>query len=391
MVSSKLQRPHPLTSIVSFFKTDTGTFLAIALLWQLVFSVIGFSLSPQQGFLGHMIHWDAGWYQHIISVAYGTEGNPAAPAFYPLFPLLVGFITTISFSIIPPVAAALLINTVALWFILLALWRILGTFKITKNNKILGIATFLAFPSAFFLHVFYSEAVFIAIAFWSYLFALKRKWWAVGILLALLTATRLPSLLFVGLAGLEYLRAYKWDIKKAFNKNILWFLLAPVGFLFYGTYLYVKRGDFLAMFHAYSATNDWTYQVFNPNILATLLDSATHVVTTSPNYELFINHILPLSAIFLIALSAVYILIRLKRDGIPLFMFSVVSIVLFTLNSNIVSVHRYALACIPLFIAAALLAQQNKVLRIVLWIALAVSLAIQLFIYNKFISNVFAG
>ena len=85
----------------------------------------------------------------------------------------------------------------------------------------------LSAPAAFFLHVFYGKALFLALSLWAYLFALKRNWIGVGILLALLTAARLPALLVIGLCGLEYLHSYSWNLKKAFNKNILWFLLAP--------------------------------------------------------------------------------------------------------------------------------------------------------------------
>lgn len=370
--------------------------LFVALLWQLTLFVVGWAFAPHQGPLGHINHWDAGWYLHIIEHGYSQNGSPAAPAFYPLFPFLVKLVEVLSFGIIPPLLAALIINTAALWAALYALLGILRHFKLSRTAKAISLAAFIAFPSAFFMHVFYSEAVFIAVAFWSYLFALQKRWYLVGISLAVLTAARLPSLLFVALCGLEYLRAYNWNVKKALNKNILWFLLAPLGFILYGIYLSVIRGDFLAMFHAYKATDDWVYQVFNPNIFATLYDSlhkvTVAVLNQSLTYELFVNTLLPLVALAAILTASIYVLIKLKKNGIPLFVFGVLSILLFTLNSNVVSVHRYTLACIVIYIALGLFMKNaNRIKTGLVLLAVVASLMVQLFLYIKFMANVFAG
>jgi len=342
-----------------------------------------------------MNHWDAGWYLHIIQSAYGLEGSPAAPAFYPLFPLIIGVLNTLTFGLIPLLALALIMNTAALWAALLALTRILKHFKVSKWGSLIGVAAFLAFPSAFFLHAFYSEALFIAVAFWAYYFTLKKKWWAVGTLLAVLTAARLPSLLFVALCGLEYLRTYDWSIKKALNKKILWFLLAPLGLLAYGLYLLTVRGSFFAMFQAYSTTTDWTYQVFNPNIFATLFETTAKISTSfiggGFNYEIFVNYALPLASIVAILVASIFILYKLRKDGIPLFVFGILSVVLFTLNSNVVSVHRYALACVVIYIAIALFVTKRNRWIIPLCFALAISFCVQLFLYTKFIHDIFAG
>ena len=380
--------------IALFLKTDLGIALCIAVGWQLLFTGLGWLLAPQQGLLGHMNHWDAGWYQHVIADAYSTQGSPAAPAFYPLFPLAVSALTTIGFGFIGQDLAALLIDTVSLWLIVAALFKITSKFKASRFTQYIAVAAFLSFPSAFFLHVFYSEALFIAVAFWAYWWALEKKWRYVGMLLAVLTAARLPSLLFVALCGLEYLRAYHWDIKRALNKNILWFLLAPIGFILYGVYLLIVRGDFLAMFHAYHTTSDWTYQTFNPNIFATLYDAAKTAIqsalTLHPTYDAFINYALPLMCILLLLACSIYLLKTLKSHGVPLFIFGMLSIILFTVNSNVVSVHRYVLACLPIFIAFALLARKKTWRYLIIGLCI-VGLCVQLFIYAKFVHGIFAG
>jgi len=332
---------------------------------------------------------------HIITHAYGTDGNPAAPAFYPLMPLVVSVVHFISFGLIPYALGSLLVNTVALWAALYFLVKILQEYTLSRFAQSIGVLALLVFPSAFFMHVFYSEALFIAIGLAAYYFALIKKWWMVGVLLAILTATRLPALLFVLLCGLEYLNAYKWNIRKALNKNLLWFLLAPLGLTAYSLYLLIVRGDALAMFHAYSATNDWAYQQFNLNIFSTLYQPVKTTLQSlssgSFNYEIFINNVLPLGAIVLVIWASVYCLGIYKKRGIPLAIFGLVSIVLFTLNSNIVSVHRYALACLVIYIAVASLVHRQKRWVWLLVPAAVISLGLQLFLYTKFINDIFAG
>ena len=381
--------------------SDVGIGLIIALVWQVAMTIIGifFALrsgSPSIGdaFVSHMNHWDAGWYQHVLTYAYSPQGSPAAPAFYPLFPALVGLVSFLSFGLIDHTIAGLIINTAALWLAIIALIRILRHFTTLRSAIVLGVALFLCFPAAFFMHVFYGEAIFVALGLWAYLFALQRRWWVVGALLAVLSAARLPAVLFMALCALEYLRTYSWKIRKALNPHALWFLLAPLGFILYGTYLAVVRQDFFAMFHAYAATNDWSYEVFSPNIFATIGGSISVIVggvaSRQLNYDIFVNDFVPLVALMALIVCSIYCFKLPKGRGVPLGIFGLLATIMFTLNGNTVSVHRYILPCVVIYVAAA--AWHRRSWRsVILWgIALA-SLVLQLYLYMKFVSDVFAG
>lgn len=381
--------------------SDFGIGLIIALSWQTIMTVIGVYFAMRSGspsisdaFVSHMNHWDAGWYQHVLAYAYSPQGSPAAPAFYPLFPGLVGLVSFLSFGLIDHMITGLIINTAALWLVVVAFIRILRHFTTSRSAIALGVALFLCFPAAFFMHVFYGEAVFVALGLWAYAFALQRRWWAVGALLAVLSAARLPSVLFMALCALEYLRSYGWKIKKALNPHALWFFLAPLGFIVYGTYLAVVRQDFFAMFHAYAATNDWTYQVFSPNIFATIGGAFSTVIGATASrqftYDIFINDFIPLVALAMLIVSSIYCLRLPKGRGVPLGAFGLLATIMFTLNGNVVSVHRYILPCVVIYVSAA--AWHRRSWRsVILWgIALA-SLVLQLYLYMKFVSDVFAG
>lgn len=355
--------------LTNILKHDTAIAFIIACAWQLGMTLIGSMLLPDpsgKNIWFHTTLWDGGWYLHIIDEHYVT--NPASPAFYPLFPLIVALLSFVTFNVFGYAAIGAFINTVALGFAIAALLTIARHFTITSRIRYLCVALFMMSPAAFFFHQFYGEAIFAAIGFWAYAFALQRKWLYVGILLAILTASRLPSLLFIGLCGLEFMRAYDWNIKKALNPKILYFLLAPLGFIAYGVYLLAARGDFLAMFNAYKATDDWTYQSFNLNFLSPIVQGGYEVLLALAGKAPLSSHLLvstafPLFSLTVLLASSIYLLVKIKGKGVPLGIFGLVSIIFFTLNDNLVSVHRYTLPCLGIYIALTLIYTRTRRLR----------------------------
>jgi hypothetical protein len=371
--------------------------LAIAIMWQTILTVIGYLISrnidPTAALLSHTFHWDAGWYQTILNDHYRT--NAASAAFYPLFPTIIGFVSIISFGLIGTLAAAQIVNLIALWLALTALLKIVRHFS-SPNYRFLPLLLLLSSPAAFFLHMFYSEALFIAIGFWAYALALEKRWIISCILLAALTACRLPALLFIGLCFLEFCRAYDWQLSKIFNKKLLLFFITPAGFISYGSYLALTRDNFFAMFAAYKATTDWAYQVFNFNIFETIAKAGYQVLRSfiglrPIDHDIIVNHFIPIFCLTLLLLSSLYLIIKIKGKGIPLGIFGLLSLIMFTLNSNVVSVHRYTLACLGIYIALSLIAAKYRRMKIAFVILISCSFIIQGFLLSAFIHNNFAG
>jgi hypothetical protein len=375
------------------------TYAVIAVAWQLLMTLLGIFLahtvsdhavaSP----LNHMAQWDGGWFMSIIS-GNGYAVNGAAPVFYPLFPLAVDALQILSLHVLSVTGAALIVNTLALWVALVGLARIAETFVDAKYIWLV-VALFLTSPAAIFMHFLYAEALFCALAFWAYAFALRRQWLPMVLLLSLLMIVKIPALLIVGLCGLEYLRAHDWSIKKAFNKQLFWFGLMPVGFICYGIYLQQIRGDFLAMFHGYHYNNDWTYQVFNPNIILPILrackESILLLIGRVGDYSAaLVNSFLPFVGLVLLSLASLYALYR-RGKFLPLGIAGLASIVFFTINSNAVSVHRYLLACFILYLVPVLLAQTYKRYASLLLPVLYVGSVLQAVLFTLFLSGHFAG
>lgn len=366
----------------------------IATGWQILFSIIGFLVdrhthSPH-GFFAHIVNWDGGWYITILHDWYKT--NLASAAFYPLYPLTLWIIGLC--GLIPTDIAGIILNTLCLWITLFTLYKITAAL-IGKQYAYLPIIFLLSSPAVFFMHLLYTESLFMAIGLLSYLAALQKKWVIMGILLMFAMACRLPGILFVLLGFFEFMRSHTWRLKSLLTKEILVFLFVPVGFTLYGLYLWTVQRDFFGMFHAYAHTQDWTYQKFNPDIFETIL-RITYQIGRSTigmrpfDYDIFINHALPFVALSLTVTSSIYLLVK-KERFLPLGLYSLFAVILFTLNSNIVSVHRYTLPIIGIYIALTLVWIRYIWARNIIIVGCIASIFLQLYLFSKFIQHIFAG
>lgn len=375
-----------------FIKTDYALCLGITIAWQLMLTIVGWLITGGTP-LDHTNRWDSGWYLTVTHDWYRTSAPSAA--FYPLFPLLASVVQFASFGILSLITSGLVINTVALWMGFVALIKIAPYF-VGKRYAYLPILFILAAPAAFFIHLFYTEAVFFCISAWAYLFALQRRWWTAGLALALLTACRLPAILIIVLCCLEYLRSYDWDIKKSLNKSALAFLLAPLGFIAYGTYLLKTTGNFFAMFSAYHASNDWAYQVFNPNIFFTIARALYQPLRAilglrGFDHEVIVNNLIPLFSLTILAVTSIYAIVKLKKQFIPLGISGLLSIVMFSLNSNLVSAHRYILPCLVIYLVGAYIFEKHQKTHPYIIAGVCLSFMIQAFLYLSLLQGLFAG
>lgn len=383
----------------AFLKSWWGVTFLLAVGWQLIMTLFGVIGSITFGdsnptALEHTTRWDGGWYLSILGGSYADPTSPS-PAFYPLFPFIVHLAQLITFQAVDVLILGLAINTASLWLALAALLKI-AEFFAPPRYRWWAVALFLASPAAIFMHMFYSEALFCAVAFWAYLFALRKQWAYMAILLAVASAARLPAILIIGLCGLEFMRSYGWRLKDIANQNLLWFLLAPLGFVVYGLYLYSVRGDFLAMFHSYDLTQDWAYHVLNPNVVHTALKEAYHVLLVAIGsqpltYHVVVSSILPLGSLAILLAASLYALVTLKGKAVPLGIAGIASAILFTLNNNTVSVHRYVLPCLVIYAVAVAIISKYSKMRAVLYGAIYVGVLTQAYLIFLFVSGRFAG
>lgn len=350
--------------------------VAVAAVAQVVLTaVLGAArvASGQPDFLGYLSQWDGAWFQDVVDHLYGEGSRPQSPAFYPLFPVLVRALVLVTGGLVPAGILGLVLNTVALAASLLWLPAIARRLGLDDLEQRWVVALYVSFPTFFFVALFYSEALFLALAFAAYLAALERRWLLAAVILAVLGTTRLTFVLVVGLVGLEFLRAHDWRPWRALrDARVLWFLLVPVGPVAYGLLLELRRGDPLAMVHAYEG-GEWAYHVFDPNFLRTFFVALGKSVTCALSstgcpdphlneiaagtvgvYTAAIGYVLP--GLALIALLAASVLAVIRRGAwLPLGVFGLVGFAFFTLNGTVVSVHRYVLPMLVVYLVPAAL------------------------------------
>ncbi|RKT52998.1 mannosyltransferase family protein [Saccharothrix australiensis] len=352
-------------------------------------------LGPDATLLSHTYRWDSENFHQIANGGYANEATPWVHAFYPFFPFCVWLLETITFGKLGFLAVGMIVNGIASWCAATALLKIARHFVTGERAAWLTVAAFLTAPTAFFLHGFYSEAVFCALGFWAFLFALRRQWVWMGLCLIPLTATRITAVLFVGLCFLEFFRSRDWKLRGLLSWHLLWFPAAGLGVVAYAVVLQVVTGDPLAMFHAYDTVSTWGYHVTNFNIpgtLATEVSASWEALASGrPNNWQVLSHLLPLVGLVVLLASSVYVFVALRKDGIPLAAFGLASFVMFTLNSNVVSVHRYLLPCLVIYVAMVLAAQRRRALRPVLYGWLYTTTLVQAAVFLFFVAGIWAG
>ena len=90
---------------------------------------------------------------------------------------------------------------------------------------------FLIFPTAYFLHVGYTESIFLAFVIGSIFAARTERWWLAGTLGALAWMVRAPGIALVPTLAVEALHQY-WKTKR-WQWRWLWIALVPAGFVVY--------------------------------------------------------------------------------------------------------------------------------------------------------------
>jgi len=390
--------------ITNYLRKDFVRALLIAVSWQLIITACSLLImgvlsahttptapfSPPTGFLfDYMTHWDGVWYNSILNGAYAEPLN-SSPVFYPLFPLIIWLLGKATFGLLDPSVLSLLFNTACLTVAIYSLKKI-SEKVIPKINPWIAPLLFLLTPAAVFINFFYVEALLCALGFLAYNLALRRMWLWCCIILAFATSAKLAGLLFAGLCALEFAQAHNWNLKSIFkNPRWLYFAITPIGFIIYAIFLHFVHGDALAMFHDITP---WEYNRFNPNFLHTIYISGRHVVHSvfmggGFDYITFVSFLLPLVAIGVTVAASIYSFVRLKN--IALGIFGLVAVVLFTLNDNIVSVHRYLLPVFVIYLALAHLSSHKK-LRPLLLGLIYIGILIQMLVLTLFVVNIFAG
>ena len=192
--------------------------------------------------LGHAWdHWDAQHYLYLATHGYGATGDARnLIAFFPLYPALISAVAATG---LPARSAALLISNVAGVVAAVVLYE-LARQDLREHAAFRAAAFFVLFPTAYFLLVGYTEALFCALAFGAVLATRRQRWLFAGLLGGLAAAARLT-----GLALLPFLLIELFDARhtlRAARQALLAPVLVVLGFLTYLATNLLVLGDAFA-------------------------------------------------------------------------------------------------------------------------------------------------
>jgi hypothetical protein len=143
--------------------------------------------------LGIWERFDTLWFLRIAEHGYDRA---MAVIFYPLYPAAIRLVSTL----MPAMAAALLVSTVAIFFALWGLLR-LAARELSEVGRLRMLLLFCVWPTSFVLLAGYADSLTLALVVWAVVFAREARWEAAAAC-GLLAGVARPSgvLVFIPLA-----------------------------------------------------------------------------------------------------------------------------------------------------------------------------------------------
>jgi len=295
--------------------------------------------------------WDADNYLRLSELGYSAVGDQRfLIVFFPLYPLLTylgSFLTgdqLISAFIITAAAS------LALGLLLRELVRLDHSERIAQYT----VLFLFIFPTSYFLHIPYTESLFLALVVGCFLAARKRSWIIAGTLGCLACLTRINGLVLVPALAFEVWSEYRET--KQIDRRWAALLLIPAGFAAYLMLNYAVAGDPL-IFLTYQREHWYKY-------LRLPIYGLWETLKTSVNDkpEAALTHGFQELLFVLIGLAATLAGWRQMRNSYRVWM--VGNWLLFVSTSFVLSVPRYTLILFPMFILMAVTAVRNWPLKV---------------------------
>jgi hypothetical protein len=308
--------------------------------------------------------WDSVPYLQIAEHGYG--GEKGSPAFYPLYPWLVGGVGRVlgGHYVVAGVAVSLAATLVAF-----VLFHRLARRHLDADGANRALLYLALFPAALFLQAVYAESLFLALALGAFLAAERDRWPLAWLLVGLALLTR-PT----GIALVPPLAVIAWR-SSGRRAAAASFVLAPLVFVAYPLVLHEQLGDARAFLHA---ERFWhrTVSVFGPldgvwqalhaawaGVLQLTVGSQTHWYWTPVNPARTATLNLELLA-YLVVLVALGVVAWVKI-GAPYGVYVAASLAIpLSAPSDLyplLSLPRFGLAMFPVFLALAAVTRREAI------------------------------
>jgi hypothetical protein len=289
--------------------------------------------------------WDAPHYLRIAEVGYRSEGEDRLfLVFFPLYPLAVRIFHFVIPNYVLAGLAVSLLASVAAALLLQSLVRLDSDDAEEARRSVWYL---FLFPTAYFLAVPYSEALFLAsvlAAFWA---ARQGRWAWAGVAGLLACSTRLAGLALLPGLVVEAFWQERGDPQGwQAVKRLGWLLLVPLGFVVYLLINWQVLGDPLGFFEI--QREHWFHELAPP--WQPLQEAIRAVMNEPPSEDRTMIFEARLAA-FAFAAAALALSARWLRPSYQVYAWSGLLLVMST--SWLISLPRYLLAIFPLFLILA--------------------------------------
>jgi hypothetical protein len=316
-----------------------------------------------------MCRWDCSWYVKLSQTGYDpfpvpTMINAGNWAFFPLYPILVAIVRTLTG--LQTIVAATGLSIVLCIVSARVVWPLLGK---DLRAYTLFSAFLLAGPFSIWFTTFYTEALFLLLSLCVFAALQKKQFLLAGLFAALLSGTRIVGVFIVFAILIEIWRAHRaaggsWrDFIPAVLKQptqLLAIFIAPLGLFAYMAYLHFHIGDALAFSHVQRA---WSRPTGSPVVFV------WNALTSFPKEGWIPTPSQQLAVAVIVGYALAIALLVRKRYGMAVYALICLTLPLF---AGMASVARFtaALAPMPLMLTE-LLASRRWLFAVSLFVLLA--------------------
>lgn len=174
-------------------------------------------------------HWDGTWYSMIAEQGY-SPAYSALSAFFPLYPWLMDLGSRITGW--PVETIGYIVSHVAFLGALIVAFKLV---RMDFNEHVARwtLAALAVFPTAFFFSAVYTESLFFFLAVTTLWAARKNDWLLAGIMGFFAALTRSAGIMLLAPLAVLFIQQHGWDIRRWFPKALLG-LLPPLGLALFG-------------------------------------------------------------------------------------------------------------------------------------------------------------
>ncbi len=315
--------------------------------------------------------WDAPHYLDLVVFGYRATdaGNLVGPSgyrsvypgdlplyivFYPLFPWLA---TLVNALVNDPLVSALVVSTIASLFVAPLLYRLV------RHDEEAWVAArsawfLLIFPTAYFLHIGYTEALFMALVLGSLLAARTERWWLAGLLGGLAALTRVNGLILIPALAAEAFTQWLRRPPDGRRLRAEWLAigLVAVGF---GVYLGLNLVIYRNAFAFLRIENEHWFQSLAPPWDG--ISGVLGLIGAKDRDSALMGGWMQLTFIVIGLAGTLHAALRFRRSW---FAWMAGNWLLFVSTSFIVSVPRYSLTLFPLYVSLAVISRRTLVLAL---------------------------